>query len=680
MSVTKKTDPANPGEVLRREDVHLTPDRLAEMYELMVRIRAFEEKALGLFFLDKVMGAIHLSVGQEACAVGEISALGDGDFIVTTHRGHGHCIVRGATLDRMFAELLGRTAGYCKGKGGSMHIADMEIGICGANGIVGGGLPISVGVGLASVLKGDSGVTMCIFGEGASNQGTFHEALNLAALWKVPVVYVCENNQYAVSTPATNSCSVSNVADRAAAYAMEGVVVDGNDLEAVFSALSRAVAKARSGGGPTLVECKTYRRLGHYAGDPCHYRPADEADRWADENDPTKRLAAKIKIDEETVAQRVAAEIDAAVEAAEESPVPNPDQACVDVFAPCELPDTEPEHRGERELTYREAINEALAQEMESDPAVLLIGEDVGRHGGAFAVTKGLYDRFGPERVRDTPISEAAIVGAANGAAIRGLRPIAEIMYSDFTTIAMDQICNQAAKMRYMFGGKIRLAMVIRTPGGSGGRGNAAQHSQSLEAWFAHVPGLKIVIPSTPFDAKGLLRAAIRDDNPVLFLEHKVLYTTKGAVPVGTYLIPLGKGDVKRRGTDVTVVAYSRMVLRALDAAERADREGVSVEVIDPRTLVPLDMDLILESVKKTGRVVIVEEDCRTCGFGAELVARIVEGAFDYLDAEPVRVAGLDVPIPYSRPLEHASVPSEADVLNAILRIAGRDGPASASV
>jgi len=647
----------------------LPQERLAEMYELMVRIRAFEQKAYELFQLDKVMGAIHLSIGQEACAVGEILALDDCDYILTTHRGHGHCIVRGASIEKMFAELLGRTTGYCKGKGGSMHIAHMELGICGANGIVGGGLPISAGVGLASLLKGDKSVTLCIFGEGASNQGAFHEALNLAALWKVPVVYVCENNQYAVSTRTQDACATRSVACRASAYGIEGITVDGNDVEAVYAVVSEAVAKARAGGGPTLVECITYRIMGHFAGDPCHYRPAEETQAWAEKNDPIKRLAQKINVDVEAVAERVNKEITAAAEAAEADPLPSVEEVATDVYAECTIPDTEPAEKGERVITYREAINEALRFEMEADPDVFMVGEDVGRHGGAFAVTKGLYEQFGPERVRDTPISEAAIIGTANGSAIRGMRPVAEIMYSDFMTICMDQICNQAAKMRYMFGGNIRLALTVRAPGGSGGRGNAAQHSQSLEAWFAHVPGLKVVTPATPFDAKGMLSAAIRDDNPVLYLEHKVLYNTEGPVPEGRYMIPLGKGEVKRVGRDVTVVAYARMVLRALAAAERASGEGIEVEVVDPRSLVPLDVDIIVESVKKTGRVIIVEEDCRTCGFGAEIFSRIVEEAFDYLDAEPVRVAGLDVPIPYSKPLEHASVPSEEDILDAICKI-----------
>ena len=646
----------------------LSKKRLAEMHETMVAIRAFEEKANELFQLDKVMGAIHLSVGQEACAVGSISALEDCDYIVSNHRGHGHMITRGASLEKMFAELMGRRTGYCLGKGGSMHIVDFDLGFCGANGIVGAGLPITVGVGLASKLRGDKAVTLCSFGDGASNEGAFHEALNLASIWTLPIIYMCENNQYAISTDVHKATNVENLADRAAAYGIEGVVVDGNDVEAVYHTIRKAAAKARKGGGVTLVECKTYRRFGHYAGDPCIYRPKEEPEQWAKDNDPIDRLAKTLGegLDQDGAAQRVAVRIEQAVEAAERAPLPEPREAAEGVYADCERIDTEPRCKGDRVLTYRETLNEAIRLEMEADPNVFLIGEDIATHGGGFAVTRGLADQFGRERVRDTPISEAAIVGAAIGAATRGYRPIAEIMYIDFTTVAMDQICNQAAKMHYMFGGKMNVPIVIRTPGGSGGRGNAAQHSQSLEAWFAHVPGLKLAIPATPFDAKGLLASAVADENPVLFVEHKVLYITEGPVPEERYFIPLGKADVKRTGSDVTIVSYSRMLLRSLAAAERAAQEGIDVEVVDPRTLVPLDIETIVKSVEKTNRLIVVEEDCRTCGTGAEIVTRVVEEAFDHLDAPPIRVAGLDVPIPYSKPLEHASVPSEDDILAAI--------------
>jgi pyruvate/2-oxoglutarate/acetoin dehydrogenase E1 component len=321
-----------------------------------------------------------------------------------------------------------------------------------------------------------------------------------------------------------------------------------------------------------------------------------------------------------------------------------------------------------REITYAQALNEALREEMDRDPHVFVLGEDVGRHGGVFTVTKGLIDQFGSKRVRSTPISECAIVGAALGAAVVGCRPVAEIMYVDFMTIAMEMIVNQAAKIRYMFGGKAKVPMVVRTQGG-GGRGNAAQHSQSLEAWFVHIPGLKVVMPATPYDAKGLLKSAIRDDNPVIFLENKNLYFRKGLVPEGEYTIPLGVADIKRPGRDVTLIATSRMVGEALEAAEVLAQSGIDVEVIDPRTVAPLDMGTIVDSVKKTNRAVIVHEACRTCGIGAEIGMRLMEEAFDYLDAPVKRVAAVDVPVPYNRILEDAALPNLEDIISGVREV-----------
>ena len=323
------------------------------------------------------------------------------------------------------------------------------------------------------------------------------------------------------------------------------------------------------------------------------------------------------------------------------------------------------------EMTFVEALRLTLEQEMRRDPSLMLIGEDIGRYGGIFGVTKGLLDKFGPQRVRSTPISESAIIGSALGAAMTGVRTVAELMYVDFTTCAMDQIVNQTAKMHYMSGGKLKVPLVIRTHEG-GGRGNAAQHSQSLEAWFLHVPGLKVVLPSTPADAKGLLTAAIRDDNPVLFIEHKLLYSTKGQVPEGEHLIPLGQAEVKRAGKHVTIVTISQMVLKALRAAEQLAAEGIEAEVIDLRTLVPLDLEAVLQSVRKTNRVVIAHEACRRGGFGGELAAQIQEEAFDDLDAPIQRVGALDVPIPYSKPLEEAVIPDEGRIIAAVRRVLGR--------
>ncbi len=322
-----------------------------------------------------------------------------------------------------------------------------------------------------------------------------------------------------------------------------------------------------------------------------------------------------------------------------------------------------------REISYRDALREALREEMIRDPTVFLIGEDIGRYwGGAFKVTKGLAEEFGDERVRDTPISENAIIGVAVGAAITGMRPVAEIMFGDLTALAMDQIANQAAKIRYMFGGQAKVPLVIRTPFG-GGVNIAAHHSQSLEAWFMHVPGLQVVVASTPYDAKGLLKTAIRNDNPVVFCEHKLLYPLTGHVPEEEYTIPFGVADVKREGTDVTVVATLYMVHKALAAAETLAKEGISVEVVDPRTLVPLDKETITESVRKTGRVVIVTEDCKTAGVSAELAALIAEEALDYLDAPIKRVTTFDVPIPFSPPLENFVIPDEKRIIKAIKEI-----------
>ncbi|KEQ21627.1 alpha-ketoacid dehydrogenase subunit beta [Paenibacillus tyrfis] len=319
-----------------------------------------------------------------------------------------------------------------------------------------------------------------------------------------------------------------------------------------------------------------------------------------------------------------------------------------------------------REITYLEAVKEAMSQMMRENEDVFLLGEDIGVYGGAFGVTRGMIEEFGPERIRNTPISESAIAGAAVGAALTGMRPILELQFSDFITIATDQIINQAAKIRYMYGGKGKVPMVLRTPAGSG-TGAAAQHSQSLEAWMAHIPGLKVIQPSTAYDAKGLLRAAVEDDNPVIFYEHKLLYKTKSHVPEEPYTLPIGKADIKRKGTDVTVVATSIMVHKALEAAELLEKEGIRIEVIDPRTLVPLDIETIVESVKNTGRLVVVHEAVKRGGFGAEIVSQVMESeAFDYLDAPIQRLGGLPVPIPYNPLLEKKAVPQVDDIVGAV--------------
>ena len=649
----------------------LSGDALESLYTTMVRIRRFDEKTTELFSAGLVKGTAHSYVGEEAVAAGACANLREGDYIVGTHRGHGHCIAKGARVDRMMAELMGRADGYCRGLGGSMHIAALDLNILGCNGIVAAGLPIGTGAALAAKLRKTDNVVVAFFGDGGANQGVVHEALNLAAVWKLSAIYLCENNQYALSTATGRTTAGDSIAARAAAYGIPGVRVDGNDVLAVYETVRTAVARARRGEGPTLVEAVTYRWGGHsMRANLPEYRTKEEEREWM-ERDPIARLgshlvdgkrATPVRLKE--LEESVELELDRAVEFAKSSPEPTVELMEASVYAPhAEV--SEPATRAGRELTMAEALNEALQSEMQRDERVFVMGEDVGLIGGIFGVTRGLRERFGEDRVRDTPISEATFVGAGVGAAIAGLRPVVEIQIFDFVALTMDQLVNQAAKFRYMLGGRPTVPLVIRGPQGGGIR-LAAQHSQSLEAWFAHVPGLVVVAPATPYDAKGLLVSAIRDDNPVIFLEHKALYATKGAVPEAPYAIPLGKADVKRAGTDVTLVATQAMVSRALAAAGDLEKDGVSVEVIDPRTLVPLDEATILASVARTGRLVIAHEAVKRGGWGAELAALVAEHALDVLDAPIVRVAARNVPMPYNDSLERATIPSQQDIAAAL--------------
>jgi 2-oxoisovalerate dehydrogenase E1 component len=648
----------------------LSGEQLESLYTTMVKIRRFDERTAELFVEGLVKGTAHSYVGEEAVAAAACANLRVDDYIVGTHRGHGHCIAKGARMDRMMAELMGRVDGYCRGLGGSMHIAALDLNILGCNGIVAAGLPIGTGAALASRIRRTDRVVIAFFGDGASNQGVVHESLNLAAVWKLPIIFLCENNQYALSTSSKRTVAGDSIAGRAAAYGIPGVRVDGNDLYAVYEAVKTAVARARAGQGPTLVEALTYRWGGHsMRANLPDYRTRDEERQWM-ERDPIARVkpeleragASLMRIKE--LEEAVEVELDRAVEFARSSPEPTIEVMESSVYAP-HAPTTEPTDRSGPERTMAEALNEALHAEMTRDERVFIMGEDVSLIGGIFGVTRGLRDKFGEDRVRDTPISEAGFLGAGVGAAISGLRPIVEIQIWDFIAVTMDQVVNQAAKFRYMLGGGPTVPLVIRGPQGGGIR-LAAQHSQSLEAWFAHVPGLVVVAPSTPYDAKGLLAAAIRDDNPVIFLEHKALYATKGPVPVEAYAIPLGKADIKREGSHVTVIAIQAMVARALAAAAELEREGISVEVIDPRTLVPLDEATIIASVRKTHRLVVAHEAVKRGGFGAELAALVAEKALDDLDAPVVRVGARAVPMPYNDALERATIPSQADITAAI--------------
>jgi pyruvate/2-oxoglutarate/acetoin dehydrogenase E1 component/TPP-dependent pyruvate/acetoin dehydrogenase alpha subunit len=674
------------------EEQALSKEELMDYLRQVVEIRIFENNISNLLGRAVLKGASHLYAGEEAVAVGAVGALRDDDLITSTHRGHGHAHAHGdraaktdaekqAHYNKMMAEVLGKSGGYCKGKGGSMHIADVDHGNLGATGIVGGNIPVAVGAALAQKIMGTDKVVLCFFGDGASNTGNFHEALNMASLWDLPVIFVVENNMYAMSVPWAKSSALPNVADRACAYGIPGEVVDGMDVLEVRQVVAKAVARARKGEGPSLIEAKTYRYYGHSHSDPRAYRTKEEEKEWKD-RDPITVMKANLtdvgmlsEPEFETVDHAAKDKLKAAMQFSEASAEAIPAELETDVYAPLKTTPADVQAEAAlrekvrtdenmREISYAEAIVEALREEMQHDPKVFLMGEDVGLYGGAYGASRGLLEEFGELRVIDTPISEATIGGAAVGAAMAGMRPVAEIMYVDFTPLVMDQVANQGAKNRYMFGGKTSVPMVIRTEGGAG-RAIAAHHSQSLESLWTHFPGIYVVMPSTPYDVKGLLKTAIRDDNPIMFIEHKMLYKNKGRVPEGEYFIPLGSADIKRSGSDVTLITYSRQVLNALEAADILAEEGIDVEVIDLRSLKPLDTDTIINSVKKTGRVVGVTEAYENTSFMSEIMAVINDHAFDWLDAPMVRVAAANVPVPRAEVLEDLAIPNVQRIVSA---------------
>lgn len=718
-------------------------DDVTDWLRTIYEIRFFEEKVFELLGQNIIKGASHLYAGEEAVAVGATAAIERGDVIGSTHRGHGHCGAIGnkyadSEQDRqnhwnqMMAELMGKETGYCKGRGGSMHIADVDkCNNLGSTGIVGGNQAPAVGAALAEKYKKTGKVVLSFFGDGSTNCGSFHESMNMASTLAVPLVAIIENNLYGMSVPfsgsevdgATRATNIEDIAQRAAAYDVPAMIVDGQDAVAVFLAVRAAVESARKDSQMTIIEAKTYRWYGHSRSDPRAYRTKAEEKAWH-ERDPIIVLSGKLLAEKlctqqqlDEIKDKAFATIEAATKFGLDSPWPNIADLTNDVYVeetyPAELIASDKETSakimeataafgaalasstaktkkqateqardqikskfGMDIVTINQAVSAAQADELQRDQNVIVMGEDVGLYGGAYQATRGLLAEFGTDRVIDTAISEAAIAGAAVGAALRGMRPVAEIMYVDFVTIAMDQLVHVGAYNRYMFGGKAKVPMVLRTEGGVG-RCIAAHHSESLEAWLMHPPGLYVVMPSTPYDAKGLLKAAIRSDNPVVFIEHKATYGQLGPVPEGDYIIPLGVADIKRPGNDATIVSYSRMAMYSLEAAKvLAEKHGINAEVIDLRTLKPMNMDTVAESVRKTGRLVTVSEGFCTCGVGREVAGQFMEyefsdgsHGFDYLDAAPVNLAAADVPPPMSEPLETASIPSVEKIVEAVIKI-----------
>jgi 2-oxoisovalerate dehydrogenase E1 component len=652
----------------------LGAEALARMYGEMLRIRRFEESAAEMFRNGEVPGFLHLSIGQEAVPVGISWPLDDSDVVTSTHRGHGHMLAKGGDLSAMFAELMGRRLGTCSARGGSMHIADVSLGIFGANGIVGAGLPIACGAAQAARMRGAGGVAVAYFGDGAVSQGAFHEAVTTACHLELPLLFVCENNQYAEFTN-TSSAAAVPLEQRASGYGIRFERVDGNEVEAVAATADRLVAELRAGAPPVLLEAVTLRARGHYEGDAEEYRDLERDSEWAD-RDPLALLAARLRAEGlsdqrlEEIREQVESEIAAALAAARESPEPEASELLDNVVAVRPRPPaSETEPAGEGEIRTIRSIRDSLHDALADDESVFMAGIDIGRGGGVFNASKGLHDEF-PGRLLDMPIAETAIVGLGVGAAMAGMRPIVEVMYLDFISVCFDQIVNQAAKLRYMTGGGAEIGLTIRTQFGAG-RSSGAQHSQSLEALLAHIPGLTVVMPSTPADTYGLLRSAVDDPNPVIVIENRILYGEKGPAAAAGHRVPIGRARVVREGSDLTVVSVSRMVHVAAAVADELAAEGVSVEVIDLRTVAPLDRQCILDSVAKTNRLVVAHEAVTDFGIGAEIAAMAADSGFWDLDAPIRRVGAAFSPAPYAPALEQAWLPDAARVKAAVLETLG---------
>lgn len=646
---------------------------LLQIYETVARIRAFDDKASALISKAQAYFVHYPVRGHEIISAAVAAALEPDDYMTATYRGTADEVAKGVPMREMWAEMLGKATGTSKGRGGPMHISDPSHGLMLCTGIVGAGMPIAVGLGLSSQLKGDGKVTVTNFGDGATNIGAFHESLNLASVWSLPVVFVCQNNQYGEHTRYSDTSKNPSVVDRAVGYAMKGIKVDGMDPVAMYLAAKEAVDHARSGDGPVLLECVTFRTLGHVLSDKNEYMDQDLlAERIA--NDPVPRfrswLISEGVADDDTltkVDEKARGEVDAAYEQAAADPEADPATVIEDNYGNATVADEPGEDAQPNErLTFRNAINQAMDQALARDDRVFVLGEDVADSagGGVFHVTDGLSAKHGEDRVRNTPISEEAIMGASIGAAIAGMRPLPEIMFMDFLGVAWDQLANHAAKLRYMSGGRtpspitVRVNMVGGTPIG-------AQHSQSLEALLMHTPGLKVVFPSTPYDAKGLLLACIEDEDPCVFIESTALFMKRGMVPTEPYRIPIGKASIRRSGDDVTIISYGRLMGEVEKAAKQLEGEGSSAEVIDLRSLAPLDMDTLLTSVAKTKRAVVVHEAVRTCGAGAEIATRLHEELHDQLAGPVRRVTAPDSSVPAPAGLVAAFYPNADGIVAA---------------
>ena len=628
---------------------------LREMYRRLLLPRMIEEKMLLLLRQGRISKWFS-GIGQEAISVGATSALRETDWILPLHRNLGVFTTRNFPLNKLFAQWQGKSDGYTKGRDRSFHFGAPEHRVIGMISHIGSMLGVADGISLAGKLLHDNSITLAFIGDGGTSQGDFHEAVNLAACWDLPVIFMIENNGYALSTPVHEQYRCSQLADKAIGYGIEGITIDGNNVLEVHKIVSRTAKEVRETGRPVIIEAMTFRRRGHEEASGVAYIPKELIEEW-ERKDPVSTfehwlIARRVLSDEEMrITREVHAEaIEAGVEHMINAPEPTPviETELAEVHAPSPAVWNALPHEAGPEFRLVDALVQGLRQGMEHDPSLVFMGQDVAHYGGVFKVTEGLADRFGFDRVRNTPLCEAAVIGAALGLSIRGIPSVVEMQFADFASEGFNQIANNLAKTHYRWGTSINTT--IRMPTG-GGVAAGPFHSQSIEAWFTHIPGLKVVFPSTPYDAKGLLTSALREPNPVMFFEHKYLYRSRrGPVPEEYYTIPLGQARIAREGSGASIITWGIGVVWGLEVAEVLPE--YDLEVIDLRTLIPWDRESVFASVRKTGRALIVHEATLAGGFGGEIGAVIGEHLFDQLDAPVMRCGSLDTPVPFNKGLE----------------------------
>lgn len=633
----------------------LANDQLIAIYKELLLPRMIEEKMLILLRQGKISKWFS-GIGQEAVAVGATLALDSDEYIMPMHRNLGVFTSRKMPLDTLFKQWQGSKDGYSKGRERSFHFGSNKHHICGMISHLGPQLAIADGIALAHKLKKENKVSLAFSGDGATSEGDFHEALNVAAVWRLPVIFVIENNGYGLSTPSDEQFLCKQIADKGIGYGMKAVTIDGNNILEVYEQIKLARQYCITEQKPILVECMTFRMRGHEEASGVKYVPKELFEIWG-AKDPVKNYEEFLLTENylttsqiSTIKEDIKTYIETSLERGfQDAPItPKIEEELKDVYAPHQSSSTDTTHFPKRELKMIQAISEAIDQSMARQSNLVLMGQDIAEYGGAFKVTEGMIEKYGKERVRNTPLCESAIIGSALGLSIKGYKSMMEMQFADFVTVGFNQIINNLAKIHYRWGQNADV--VVRMPTG-GGVGAGPFHSQSNEAWFTHTPGLKVVYPSNPYDAKGLLNASFEDPNPIMFFEHKLLYRSiSGMVPENYYTVEIGKASLAQKGNDISIITYGAGVHWAMEYA--STHPQYSIEILDLRTLLPLDYEAIKETILKTGKVLLLHEDTLIGGIGGEIAAWITENCFEYLDAPPIRCASLDTPVPFAIPLE----------------------------